>query len=256
MGGTALVIKKNRKKKRLQIKLLIFFALALAAVLMVDSRLRPIISRVTSAHAKAYATSAVNQAVARVMAEKAPEYRQLVQLTYNEDGAVSALTTDMAQLNLLQADITAHLVQSVVEFTSKPVKVPLGSLVGGQFLSGRGPVIEIQLVPAGFVETNIANYFQTAGINQVRHSLMMTVRINLTAILPGYGVDATVDQELVLAETVIVGLVPDAYTVVADQETASEPMVGIIQDYGAHQMIDLLGDQEQQARFLEGFGDN
>lgn len=225
-----MVIKKNRKKGRFYRRLAFFFLPVAAVMVMADVQLRPIIKTVIAAHAKTYATAAVNDAVTTVLAEKRLQYENLVHLTYSEAGEVSALTTDMVSMNLLQSDITAQLVRSVVDFTSRPAEVPLGSLIGGQFFSGRGPAVEIRLVPAGFVETGIRNRFESAGINQVRHSIIMTVRITLSAIIPGYSVDATVDQDVILAETVIVGLVPEAYTLVGD---GTQPLVGLIQDYGA-----------------------
>lgn len=227
-------INKNRKKKRLQLKFTALGCLLLAVAIMAEGHVRPIIQAVTGSYAKTYATSAVNDAVTNVLEVKGLKYENLIKLTYNEAGAVQALETDMVNINLLQSDITTELVNAVVDFTSQPVEIPVGNLFGSQFLSGRGPMVEVKLIPAGYVETDVINRFESAGINQVRHSIVMTVRISLTAVIPGYRVDATVEQEIILAETVIVGAVPEAFTLVGD---GTEPMVGLIQDYGADKTI-------------------
>ena len=133
-------------------------------------------------------------------------------------------------MSRLQSAVTTSVIESILRFSSQQVTLPAGSLTGNPFFSGRGPEVEIRLIPAGFVQTQMKNVFESAGINQTRHQILLNVRLDIQAVLPGYAIANQVDTDICLAETVIVGLVPGAYTWVSD---GTDPLVGMIQDYGA-----------------------
>ena len=136
----------------------------------------------------------------------------------------------MAELNRLQAGLTQRITLYLAKLRHQSVFIPLGTLLGGAIFSGRGPQVEIRLVPAEFVKTSITNVFEGAGINQTRHQIMLKVQVQMTAIIPGYSVSTQTDTDICLTETVVVGLVPEAYTVVGN---GTDPLVGMIHDYDA-----------------------
>jgi sporulation protein YunB len=90
------------------------------------------------------------------------------------------------------------------------MSVPLGTLTGITYLSGRGPEVKIKLHQIGAVDAQIVSKFESAGINQTKHSLKIEVKVELSAILPGHSTDVTVEDEYLVGETVIVGQIPQA----------------------------------------------
>ena len=88
----------------------------------------------------------------------------------------------------------------------------------------------LRLIPAGTVKTRIINQFDEAGINQTRHRIQLQVTVDMLSVLPGYRISSEAQTTVVLAETIIVGLVPDAYTEVYG---GTDDLVGMIQDYEA-----------------------
>ena len=223
----------NRIRKgriRAKIKLLACAAAILTVTVMADAQLRPVIKTVAAYEAKNQAVRAINDAVAEELAAMDVSYGDLVRLDYGEGGEVTALQTDIVSMNRLQSGVTRRIVDEIVQITDQSIEVPLGSLIGGQFLSGRGPAITIKMIPSSFVETSIHNTFVEAGINQTRHQIMLNVNMTVSAIIPGYSVTSQVSNDICVAETVIVGLVPEAYTQVGDGTGVLE---GMLQDYGA-----------------------
>ena len=221
---------QKSKKRRLRLKCLLLAAVLIAALLGTDAQLRPAIAAAAGSQANLYATQAIQEAVFQEMEGLELEYGDLVRLTYSDQGSVTSLQTDMLAMSRLQSAVTTSVIESILRFSSQQVTLPAGSLTGNPFFSGRGPEVEIRLIPAGFVQTQMKNVFESAGINQTRHQILLNVRLDIQAVLPGYAIANQVDTDICLAETVIVGLVPGAYTMVAD---GTDPLVGMIQDYGA-----------------------
>ena len=91
-------------------------------------------------------------------------------------------------------------------------------------------MVALQLRPVGLVKTKIINQFDEAGINQTRHRIQLQVTVDMLSLLPGYRISSQAQCNVILAETIIVGLVPDAYTEVYG---GTDDLVGMIQDYGA-----------------------
>lgn len=220
------------KKKRSYLRLKLFATAAFITILLFsfDARIRPMIQTYACNQASNRVLKIVNESIYEELSANHVTYNTLVNLTYDAGGTVTSLQTNMLELNRLQSSITKRIIARVMEFDSQTIKVSLGSILGGPIFSGRGPNIEIKLIPANFIQTKIANQFTGTGINQTRHQVVMDINLTVTAVLPGYRSSTTIDTNVVLAETVIVGQVPDAYTVVSD---GTDPLVGMIQDYGA-----------------------
>ena len=223
---------QKSKKRRLRLKCLLLAAVLIAALLGTDAQLRPAIAAAAGSQANLYATQAIQEAVFQEMEGLELEYGDLVRLTYSDQGSVTSLQTDMLAMSRLQSAVTTSVIESILRFSSQQVTLPAGSLTGNPFFSGRGPEVEIRLIPAGFVQTQMKNVFESAGINQTRHQILLNVRLDIQAVLPGYAIANQVDTDICLAETVIVGLVPGPYTWVSD---GTDPLVGMIQDNGARE---------------------
>lgn len=224
---------KNKRKKhfgRRAFFLLLAAALVFAAGYL-DLRLRPAIQSLAASRANTYAVRAMSATVYRRMEEVSVKYDNLVRITYTDAGDVASLQTDIVALGVLQSDITSNLASEIASLSTQSVSIPLGNILGNQWFSGKGPNVTFRLIPANSLQTTVLNSFDEAGINQTRHQILLNVKLNLDAIAPGYRAHTEVDTNYVLAETIIVGLVPEAYTRVYNTEEDSVP--GMLNDYGA-----------------------
>ena len=155
---------QKTKKKRFRRKCFLLALLLFGSALFTDAQLRPAVTASAGSQANLYATRAIQDAVYQELERLETEYGDLVRLTYSDQGTVTSLQTDMLALSKLQSSVTTSVIGSILDFTHQEILLPAGSLTGSAFLSGRGPDVEIRLVPAGFVETRVKNIFDTAGI--------------------------------------------------------------------------------------------
>jgi hypothetical protein len=64
----------------------------------------------------------------------------------------------------------------------------------------------------GSSSAKFENQFQSAGINQTNHQIILKVDVKVSILLPGYTTATTVSTAVTVAETVVVGAVPETYT--------------------------------------------
>ncbi len=207
-----------------------FLLLLLGCCAAVDAHIRPVIQSMAAYQAKVYATRILNEAVEAQLAGESPSYRELVSLSTGDDGKINAVQTDVVRLNLLKAALTNAATDRLEELEQQTVLVPLGTLLGWPVLSGRGPLVEFRLVPAGYVRSSLSHRFDAAGINQTRHQIMLRLDASIIAVLPGYTTSTEVSTDFLLAETVIVGTSPDSFTQVLTGDDQSIDQ--LIADYG------------------------
>lgn len=201
---------KKRKLRALKMMVLGIFMIVL--VMTIDHRVRPLVETMSAYQAQLIATRNINEAVMEVISEEDVVYNTIVSQTYTPDGQVSSISTDMITVNRLKAEISNRISDYLERETTQRVQIPIGTLVGGQIFSGRGPKVEFRVQPVGYVHTEIYNEFLSAGINQTLHRLMLSVKVTMTAVVPLYTVTTDVNTNLSIAETMIVGNVPSAYT--------------------------------------------
>lgn len=134
---------------------------------------------------------------------------------------------DAIALNRLKAELTQAISNELLAMGEQRVDIPLGTMLGWQFLTGRGPDIPLKLIPASFVQSSVTDVFETAGINQTQHRVMLSFQVEVSAILPGCSVSVLVQNDFCAAQTLIVGQVPQVYAVAQGENTtqpeSSEP---------------------------------
>ncbi len=155
-------------------------------------------------------TAAVEQWAAQDLQQRGVDYSDFVTITRNEAGEITALSADMARLNLLRAELSAHLLERL-EDSQLELTVPVGSLLPLEPTWARGPELHLRALALGTASAEFESEFTSAGINQTRHRLWLELSVPVTVLLPGGGEELTVDSRLCVAETVIVGRVPQTW---------------------------------------------
>ena len=182
----------------------------LCAVRVTERALRPVLAAAARYQVRSHVTAAVEQWAARDLQERGVDYSDFVTITRNEAGEITALSADMARLNLLRAELSAHLLERL-EDSQLELTIPVGSLLPLEPTWARGPELHLRALALGTASAEFESEFTSAGINQTRHRLWLELSVPVTVLLPGGGEELTVDSRLCVAETVIVGQVPQTW---------------------------------------------
>ena len=170
------------------------------------------------AFAKAYsmAVETLNRAV-HTVTDDGVSYDELVDTQLDVEGRVSMLRANTMRMNALAAQTAMVAEQELNSFENQFVEIPLGAALGIRFLSGFGPRIPVQILPVGAVNTDYDTEFETAGINQTRHKIFLTLRASVSLIIPTGSQLVEVNTTMLIAESIIIGQVPESFVDVADQ---------------------------------------
>ena len=139
------------------------------------------------------------------------QYDRIIYFEKDLNGRITALKTNMSEVNRLKTDILNLINDEILALDSSRIGVPLGSLILPEFLSGRGPAIPVQILAIRNSDASFSSDFSEAGINQTLQKLTMTVSVDVTILVLGDTNSFTVSSQVVVAETVIVGQVPDTF---------------------------------------------
>lgn len=200
------------KKIRRAICAAVVLAVLAAAVSLISGNLKPVIQTISANQAKILCTSAVNKAVVDELERLYVDYDALVHVIKDPvSGQIIAIETNAVEVNKLKALLTDAVNEKLAVIPEQSVRIPIGTLSGIEFLSGRGPKVRLKMLPSSNVETNLLNQFDTAGINQTHHQIMIEFKVEMTAILAPYSTSVVVTTNVCIAETVIIGNVPETY---------------------------------------------
>ncbi|MCD8117361.1 MAG: sporulation protein YunB [Oscillospiraceae bacterium] len=191
--------------------LLLLSAGLIAAAAAIGSLIfRDLVTELAASAAGDAVTAAVNAIVKDVMTDGAFGADSLVTLERDEAGDVTAVTANVAAINTLAAEVLTR----AEERTSQDVitvSVPLGSLTGSVLFAGRGPDIKVDVLMLSSSSSGFRSELSAAGINQTRHQLYLDLTVAISLLLPWQTVSTSVDTEILVSETVIVGDVPESY---------------------------------------------
>ena len=139
------------------------------------------------------------------------QYDRIVYFEKDLNGKITALKTNMSEVNRLKTSILNIINDEILSMDTTDLGIPIGSLVLPEFASGRGPQIPIQIISISNSDAGFESYFTEAGINQTLQKLTMNIIVDVSILVLGRAESFTVSSEVVVAETIIVGQVPDTF---------------------------------------------
>ena len=203
-----------KKSKKLKVKvgiflLTLFFLLLLFCYVL--NRIEPIVSTKALAISRTRGTRVINEAVEDVLREEEVSYLDIITTTRDKDGNVMSLSANMVKVNTIKSKVSLKIA-SLIKGEYKSFGIPLGNLSGTYLLSGRGPKINVKLLLADSVTTTLESTVEEMGINQSRHKIEMIINLKMAVILLRKQKSVDISDRVLIADTIIVGKVPDAYT--------------------------------------------
>ena len=205
---------RRRMDRRALTRLLLAIpaAVMLAALIFATLQLRPLL--------ESLAVTRVSNAVNRIVSEAVDEaiengdirYDHLISFEKDNEGRITAVHSNMAACNRLQSEILDLILTRIGEVSARELSIPIGSLTGSALLAGRGPRISVRMESVGSSSAWFENEFTSAGINQTNHRIVLHIDVSVAILLPGFTTATRVTNAVTVAETVIVGSVPDTYT--------------------------------------------
>ena len=200
--------RRNRLSLWLAAILLALLMLALSAM----SHLKPVLTSLATARVANTVTRVVTAAVNETVYEGNVDYESLIALEKDNEGRIVALKSNMAAFNRLQSAVLENVLERMAEVDTRELSIPVGTLTGSPLLAGRGPAITVRMQSVGSPSAHFENAFTAAGINQTKHQIMLVVDASVGILLPGFSTGTRVSNCFSVAETVIVGSVPENYT--------------------------------------------
>ena len=153
----------------------------------------------------------INDAIDKQIDQGNIQYDRMVYFEKDLDGRITALKTNMSEVNRLKTAILNIINDEILALSVEDLGIPLGSLLLPEFLSGRGPSIPVQILSIRNSDASFFSNFSEAGINQTLQQMNMHVSVDVTVLVLGRTESFTVSSQVIVAETIIVGDVPDTY---------------------------------------------
>ena len=191
--------------------LLILCVVCSAAFFMLRERYQDVIRDLARTQVMNTTSDLTNDAIAKQMADGVIQYDRIVYFEKDLEGRITALKTNMSEINRLKTDILNIINEEILALDTSDIGIPLGSLILPELLSGKGPAVPLHILSIRNSDAVFSSAFSQAGINQTLHQITMEVSVDVAVLVLARTENFTVNSEVVVAETVIVGDVPQTY---------------------------------------------
>lgn len=168
----------------------------------------PTVMAVADAEMRAKAMEIINSAILKEYSKQF-NYDDIIHFEKDNDGNITMLKADTLKMNKIAADVALNSQQELKKLGSTGIKVPTGYIFQNNILAELGPKVSIKMEPIGYMETRYQSQFESAGINQTRHKIYVQVYAKLRVMIPTKNDEIEVKREVPIAETIIVGKIPD-----------------------------------------------
>ena len=170
----------------------------------------PVILSMSEYKVKSLTQRAVNAAVYEIV-NNGPLYDQMIKISRDNFGRVAVISADAVQINILARELVQASQAQLEKTSQKGISIPLGTFSGMPIFVGRGPDVHVRVVPIGVITCNFHSTFYEAGVNQTNHRIYVNINTSVSVVMPTKNQNIALTTELLLAESIIIGEIPDTY---------------------------------------------
>ncbi len=201
--------KLNSKKGKRMLKVIIILMIAFTVAKIILNSILPVFDKLCEEKAMSIATIISNNKATEVMAEHT--YDELFTIEKDNNGNITMIKSNVIPINEIISDVAVRIQEELEKREDDKIQIPLGSVTGFKLLAGSGPNINIKIVPAGSVKTDLRSEFVAQGINQTLHRIYLQVDCQVTIVTPYDEISKEISNQVLLIENVIIGNIPSTY---------------------------------------------
>lgn len=195
--------------RRLLFYILLFGLILFSLYFGVRKEYRDTVCTLAETQVKNATSDLINDAIDKQIETGNIQYDRIVYFEKDLNGRITALKTNMSEVNRLKTDTLNIINDEILALDTHDLGIPVGSLIFPEFLSGKGPHIPVHIITIRNSDANFSSNFTEAGINQTLQQLTMNVSVDASILVLGQIAEFTISSQVVVAETVIVGQVPE-----------------------------------------------
>ncbi len=192
-------------------RLLILIIILAAAFFLFRARYHGEIRNLAQTQIKNATSDLINDAIDKQIVDGNIQYDRIVYFEKDLDGRITALKTNMSEVNRLKTAILNLINDEILALDTSHLGIPIGDLLLPDVFPGRGPEIPVHITAIRNSDASFYSDFTEAGINQTLQQLTMDVSVDVTVLVLGKTDSFTISSQVVVAETIIVGQVPDTF---------------------------------------------
>lgn len=212
-----MIRRRKKSKKGLFIFLVLFFVFLIYGFLIIDRNVKPTIIAMSEVKARMIATQAINDAV-KITIKDDIKYKDLIFVKTDNEGKITMMQANTVMMNSIASDVALEVQRQMRQIAVNSIKIPLGNAFNSQLLAQYGPKIKLDIIPHGTVTVDFATEFNESGINQTIHKVFLIINTNVKIIVPLASDTVNVTATVPIAETIIVGDVPENYIFVPEDD--------------------------------------
>lgn len=182
-----------------------------SAVFMFQKNMKPIVRTFALTKANNLTTVTVNNTINSILSSGEIHYNDLVDIEYDSQGKISAVKTDSIAMNMLKTVVSVNISEALGGIEETSISIPVGTLTGSSFLTGLGPSVKMRTSLSCSCSIEVKNSFEYSGINQTLHKILLEVTAFVYVISMGEAVSTQVFTAIPVAQTVIIGEIPEIY---------------------------------------------
>jgi len=201
---------RNRKRHFKTWFALLLLILVAVGYMLIDEAIRPTILSLSEARLRAIAVKSMNEAV-RETVGSGVSYTDLISIQKDDEGNITLVSANAVLMNNLAANTAIAAQEKILNIGEQGIKIPIGTIMGGQLLSGRGPAVIVRVEPVGSVTTDFMTEFEDAGINQTRHKIYLILNATVRILIGNTSQTVEISSQVLISETIIIGDVPQSF---------------------------------------------
>lgn len=204
----ALTLRQMSFKKSFVFFLIIFLIISFILNLVIK-RVEPTINKICESNAKSIAVKSASDAIYKNTENIT--YDSLIIINKDNNGKVTSLNANSKEINKLTSKVINDIEEILQKKSESKIKIPVAMIFNENILSGYGPRIKVKTYPVGDIKAELKSSFESAGINQTKHSLMLEVTIEEKVVAPFVSNVEEYKTSIIIAETIIISDIPSTY---------------------------------------------
>lgn len=153
-------------------------------------------------------------------------YEDLFTLRFDKDDKISAVIANSDLINKITLIWSTEIQNRLNQMRNLKFSIPSGVITGSALLAQFGVKLEATAQVVSNCLINYKSEFTSAGINQTRHRFILYTDVFANVSVPRAAEDVSVSQEIILAESILVGNVPSTYLIESSENSHLDLLPG------------------------------